>query len=74
MDWAGSQLVECIPGKVSGRPVARGTRILAKTIVEDYALGSSIDEILENYPALSPTTIEDLLAYAAIEVDSTFHW
>jgi hypothetical protein len=33
IDWAGCELVERIPGKVSGRPVVRGARILADTIV-----------------------------------------
>jgi len=49
IDWTGCELVERIPGKVSGRPVIRGTRILADTIVQDAELGSPLEEILENY-------------------------
>ena len=33
---------ERIPGKVSGRPLVRGTRILAVTIVQDAELGSPL--------------------------------
>jgi uncharacterized protein (DUF433 family) len=33
IDWPGCELVERKPGKVSGRPIVRGTRILADTIV-----------------------------------------
>jgi len=29
VDWTGCELVERVPGKVSGRPIVRGTRILA---------------------------------------------
>jgi uncharacterized protein (DUF433 family) len=64
MDWSGCDLVERMPGKVSGQPVVRGTRILADTIVEDHELGSPIEEIQENYPALSKDMIRMLLAFA----------
>jgi uncharacterized protein (DUF433 family) len=64
IDWTGCDLVERIPGKVSGRPVVRGTRILADTIVEDAELGSPLEEIHENYPDLSPAAIRQLIAFA----------
>lgn len=64
IDWTTCELVERIPGKVSGRPTVRGTRILADTIVEDADLGSPIEEILENYPDLSFAIIQQLLSFA----------
>ncbi|HZP25232.1 MAG TPA: DUF433 domain-containing protein [Terriglobales bacterium] len=64
MDWTGCDLVERIPGKVSGQPVVRGTRILADQIVQDAALGSPIEEIAENYPSLQIKVIRELLAFA----------
>lgn len=64
MDWSGCELVEVVPGKVSGQPIIRGTRILADTIVEDHELGSPIEEIAENYPALSTDSIRALLSFA----------
>jgi len=64
IDWAGCELVERVPGKVSGRPVVRGTRILADTIVQDAELGSPLEEIQENFPDLSLTTIEQLISFA----------
>jgi uncharacterized protein (DUF433 family) len=66
IDWAGCDLVERIPGKVSGRPVVRGTRILADTIVQDAELGSPLEEIQENYPDLSLTTIRQLIPFARL--------
>jgi len=64
IDWAGCELVERIPGKVSGHPVVRGTRILADTIVQDADLGSPLEEIRENYPDLSVTAILQLISFA----------
>jgi uncharacterized protein (DUF433 family) len=63
IDWTGCELVEQVPGKVSGRPIVRGTRILADTIVQDAELGSSLEEIHENYPDLSLTAIQHLIAF-----------
>jgi uncharacterized protein (DUF433 family) len=64
IDWAGCDLVERVVGKVSGRPVVRGTRILADTIVQDAELGSPLEEIQENYPDLSLTVIQQLISFA----------
>jgi uncharacterized protein (DUF433 family) len=64
IDWTGCDLVERIPGKVSGRPLVRGTRILADTIVQDAELGSPLEEIHENYPDLPLTAIQQLLSFA----------
>ncbi|MGA2881299.1 MAG: DUF433 domain-containing protein [Bryobacteraceae bacterium] len=64
IDWASCELVEQMHGKVSGRPVVRGTRILADTIVQDAELGSPLEEIQENYPDLSLTAIQQLISFA----------
>jgi uncharacterized protein (DUF433 family) len=64
MDWSGCELVEVIPGKVSGVPLVVGTRIPADVIVKNFDAGSPIEEIEENYPALSRKTITSLLSCA----------
>jgi uncharacterized protein (DUF433 family) len=64
IDWTGCELVERIPGKVSGRPLVRGTRILADTIVQDAELGSPPEEIQVNYPDLSLSVIQGLVSFA----------
>jgi uncharacterized protein (DUF433 family) len=64
VDWTGCELVERIPGKVSGRAIVCGTRILADTIVQDAELGSPLEEIHENYPDLPLATIQRLLSFA----------
>ena len=60
IDWTGCELVERVPGKVSGRPIVRGTRIMVDTIVQDAELGSTLEEIHENYPDLSVSAIQRL--------------
>lgn len=64
IDWTDCELVESVPGKVSGRPVVRATRILADAIVQDAELGSPLGEIRENYPDLSVADIQRLIAFA----------
>jgi uncharacterized protein (DUF433 family) len=64
MEWDDCPLVEQVPGKVSGQPVVKGTRILADTIIEDHELGSSVEEIQENYPSLPTDRIRELIAFA----------
>ena len=64
IDWTGCELVERVPGKVSGRPIVRGTRIMADTIIQDAELGSTLEEIHENYPDLSVSAIQRLISFA----------
>jgi len=66
VDWLGCDLVERVPGKVSGQPIVKGTRILADVIVEEFDSGSPIDEIQENYPKLSKDTIIKLVAFSRL--------
>ena len=63
-DWTGCELIERVPGKVSGRPIVRGTRILPDGIVNSYDMGESIDEIREDWPSLSATQINRLIEFA----------
>ena len=45
IDWMACELIEQIPGKVSGRPIVRGTRIMPDGIVNSYDMGESIEDI-----------------------------
>lgn len=67
IDWMKCELIERVPGKVSGRPVVRGTRILPDAIVDSYELGETIDELCEGFPALSKEHIERLIEFARSE-------
>lgn len=64
IDWLACELIEQIPGKVSGRPIVRGTRILPDAIVDSYDLGETIEELCEGFPALSAAQIRRLIEFA----------
>ena len=64
IDWTACELIEQIPGKVSGRPIVRGTRVLPDAIVDSYDLGESMDELQEGFPSLSAAQIERLIEFA----------
>jgi uncharacterized protein (DUF433 family) len=64
IDWSGCSLVESVPGKVSGVPILKGTRVQADAIVENYESGSPVDEISDNF-CIPEETIREVLAYAA---------
>ena len=66
MDWTDCNLVEVDPEKLGGTPVVRGTRVAADTIVQDYELGSPIDEIHENFPSVPVSTIRQLIAFVQV--------
>jgi uncharacterized protein (DUF433 family) len=64
IDWAACELIETVPGKVSGKAVVRGTRILPDAIVGSYELGETIDELCDGFPSLSVTQIRRLIEFA----------
>jgi uncharacterized protein (DUF433 family) len=64
IDWMACELIQTVPGKVSGRPVVRGTRIMPDAIVGSYDLGETIEELREGFPSLSVSQIERLIEFA----------
>ena len=62
--WMACELIEQVPGKVSGQPIVRETRILPDAIVNSYDLGESIEELREGFPSLSMAQIERLIDFA----------
>jgi uncharacterized protein (DUF433 family) len=64
IDWLECELIEQIPGKVSGRPILRGTRILPDAIVNSYDMGESVSDLMEGFPSLSEAQITGLIEFA----------
>jgi len=64
IDWTQCELIEQVPGKVSGRPIVRGTRIMPDGIVNSYDMGDSIEDIHEDWPSLSVDQITRLIEFA----------
>ena len=52
-----------VRGVGSGEPVILGTGIIVRTVVEQYQLGSTIEDILWDFPQLSSAQIHDALSY-----------
>jgi uncharacterized protein (DUF433 family) len=64
MDWSGCKTVEVVPGKLSGAPLIRGSRVPADQVIENYDAGESVEDIAYNFD-LKPEDIRAVLAYAA---------
>ena len=73
IDWTQCELIERVPGKVSGRPVVRGTRIMPDAIVGSYDLGETIAELHEGFPTLSISQIESLIEFAHAQLERQHH-
>jgi len=64
MDWSGCEVIEQVPGKMGGRPVIQGTQIEPDTVLQDFELGSPVEEIHENFPTVAIDTIRKVIAFA----------
>jgi len=52
-----------VKGVGSGEPIIWGSRVMVRTIIEQYQLGCSIEEILWAFPQLTSAQIHDALSY-----------
>jgi uncharacterized protein (DUF433 family) len=69
MDY--SQLITVEPGKRSGQPCVRGMRITVRDVLEYLAGGMTVDELLADFPELTPEDVRACLAYAASHLPSS---
>src|SRR5262249_55309553 len=60
-----SHLITVEPGKRSGQPCIRGMRITVRDVLEYLAGGMTVDELLADFPELTPEDVRACLAYAA---------
>ena len=60
-----SERVVVNPDLCNGKPVVRGTRITAQTVLEFLAAGDSVEEVLEEYPSLTREDVQACLDYAS---------
>lgn len=63
MDY--SQIITIEPGKRSGKPCIRGTRMTVYDVLGYMAAGMSHEEILADFPSLTETDLRACLAFAA---------
>ena len=57
--------IEIDPQVMLGKPVIKGTRITVEMILKKLSQNISTDEILSDYPRLTPEDIQAAIAYAA---------
>ena len=58
-------LIQSNPKIMMGKPVVAGTRITVELILEKLAAGETIEQLLEEYPALTKDSIYAALNFAA---------
>jgi uncharacterized protein (DUF433 family) len=68
----GAQVVSD-PSVMSGKPVVRGTRIPADTVLAYLRAGHSHEEIFEDYPTLPVDGIEAVIAWAEATYGSAWN-
>ena len=56
MNWAGCEQVEIVPGKVSGAPILKHSRVTADAILDVEAIAFSFD--------LDPAQVRQVLRFA----------
>ncbi len=66
MDYAGLITVEA--GKRGGQPCVRGMRIAVRDVLDYLAGGMSTEDVLADFPELTPEDIRACLAFAADRV------
>jgi uncharacterized protein (DUF433 family) len=59
------QFITSDPNILFGKPAIKGTRIAVEHILDELAGGTTIEELLEEYPRLTRTAIYAALAFAA---------
>lgn len=69
LDWSQCPAVESVPGRRSGAWVFKDTRMPVATVFENLEVGSSIDEIIEQYD-VTREQIQTVLEFAARSLDA----
>jgi len=63
MDWR--RYIHSDPEILLGKPVVRGTRLSVDLILGLFAAGWTEEQVLENYPSLTPEALRAVFAFAA---------
>ncbi len=63
MNWP--DYISVDPQICHGQACIKGTRIPVSVVLDNLAVGTSIEEILEGYPSLTTEAVRAAVAYAA---------
>ena len=69
MNWSNCNAVERNPKKMSGAWIFRDTRIPISTLFLNIRDGATVDEFLEWFPGVTRAQIEEVLTFAASELE-----
>lgn len=58
-----SERITLSPDICNGRPMIRGSRIAVQTVLRFLAAGDSVEDVLEEYPALTPEDVQACLDF-----------
>ena len=72
IDWAQCPVLESDPEKVSGAWVFRGTRVPVSAILKNLK-NLSVNEVVEEYPSVTPEQIRAVLDFVAGSADPLPH-
>lgn len=53
------------PAICHGRATIKGTRVMVSVVLDNFAAGLNVEEILKSYPSLTREAIQAAIAYAA---------
>ena len=56
-------MIQSDPGIMMGKPVIAGTRITVELILEKFAAGENIEQIIREHPRLTEENIRATLAF-----------
>jgi uncharacterized protein (DUF433 family) len=60
------------PDVCNGQPVYEGTRITVHTILEFLGAGDTVDEIVQEYPSLSPEDVIEAIRFSSLLMQHHF--
>lgn len=53
------------PAICGGEPVIRGSRVTVRTVLASLSEGATVEEIVADFPALTPESVRAVIAFAA---------
>jgi uncharacterized protein (DUF433 family) len=53
------------PSICGGEPVIKGTRVTVRTLLASLAEGATVEEIVADFPTVTPAAVRALIAFAA---------
>ena len=69
LDWSQCPAVESVPGRLSGKWVFKDTRMPVSAVFENFEVGATIDEIIEQFD-IEREQIVAVLEFAARSLDA----